>query len=70
MADHLFAHPPLRRPGLVNYLFLGADKATYHDGFRIENGDRMVIDVSSHGVVLANEVRYGAAAPSSRAGTF
>ncbi|GAA3111968.1 fumarylacetoacetate (FAA) hydrolase [Streptomyces echinatus] len=63
MADYLFRHPLLRRPGLVNYLFLGADKATYHDGFRIENGDRMVLDVSSHGVVLANEVRYGAAAP-------
>ncbi|GGW09125.1 hypothetical protein GCM10018980_23480 [Streptomyces capoamus] len=63
MAEYLFSHPLLRRPGLVNYLFLGADKATYHDGFRIENGDRMVLDVSSHGVVLANEVRYGTTAP-------
>ncbi|MEU6667444.1 fumarylacetoacetate (FAA) hydrolase [Streptomyces sp. NPDC046727] len=59
MAEYLFSHPLLRQPGLVNYLFLGADKATYHDGFRIENGDRMVLDVSSHGVVLANQVRYG-----------
>ncbi|MEU2065235.1 fumarylacetoacetate (FAA) hydrolase [Streptomyces sp. NPDC013455] len=58
MTEYLFSYPALRRPGLVNYLFLGADKATYHDGFRIEDGDRMVLDVSSHGVVLANEVRY------------
>jgi len=63
MADYLFSYPVLRRPGLVNYLFLGADKATYHDGFRIENGDRMVLDVSSHGVVLANQVRYGITTP-------
>ncbi|MFF8726242.1 fumarylacetoacetate (FAA) hydrolase [Streptomyces sp. NPDC015171] len=63
MADYIFSYPHLRRPGLVNYLFLGADKATYHDGFRIENGDRMVLDVSSHGVVLANQVRYGTRAP-------
>ncbi|HEV2640181.1 MAG TPA: hypothetical protein VGX23_33915 [Actinocrinis sp.] len=58
MTGFLFSHPTLRQPGLVNYLFLGADKATYHDGFRIENGDRMVLDVSSHGVVLANTVKY------------
>lgn len=61
MTQYLFSYPALRRPGLVNYLLLGADKASYHDGFRIEDGDRMVIDVSSHGVVLANPVRYGQA---------
>ncbi|SFL18178.1 fumarylacetoacetate (FAA) hydrolase [Streptomyces pini] len=61
MTGHLFSYPALRRPGLVNYLLLGADKATYHDGFRIEDGDRMVIDVTSHGVVLANPVQYGQA---------
>lgn len=61
MTEYLFSYPALRRPGLVNYLLLGADKATYHDGFRIEDGDRMVIDVTSHGVVLANTVQYGQA---------
>lgn len=59
MADHVFSFPMLRRPGLVNYLMLGADKATYHDGFRMEDGDRIVIDVASHGVRLANPVRFG-----------
>ncbi|MFF4806018.1 hypothetical protein ACFY1U_47865 [Streptomyces sp. NPDC001351] len=62
MTAHILSYPILRRPGLVNYLLLGADKATYHDGFRIEDGDRMVIDVTSHGVVLANPVQYGQAA--------
>ena len=61
MTEYLFSYPLLRRPGLVNYLLLGADKASYHDGFRIEDGDRLVIDVTSHGVVLANTVQYGQA---------
>ncbi|MFS0692802.1 fumarylacetoacetate (FAA) hydrolase [Streptomyces nitrosporeus] len=64
MTEYLFSYPALRRPGLVNYLFVGADKASYHDGFRIEDGDRMVIDVSSHGAVLSNVVRYGPQAAS------
>ncbi|MDT0328660.1 FAH family protein [Nocardiopsis lambiniae] len=58
MTRYLFSYPALRRPGLVNYLFLGADKASYHDGFRIQDGDRLVLDVASHGVELANSVRY------------
>ncbi|MDQ0794844.1 fumarylacetoacetate (FAA) hydrolase [Streptomyces sp. B1I3] len=64
MTRYLFSYPALRRPGQVNYLFMGADKATYHDGFRIEDGDRMVIDVSSHGAVLSNVVRYAPQAAS------
>ncbi|WP_431975919.1 hypothetical protein [Micromonospora haikouensis] len=58
MVDHLFAFPGLRRPGLVNYLLLGSDKASYHAGFRIADGDRITFDLTSHGVVLSNEVRY------------
>ncbi|WP_066953286.1 fumarylacetoacetate (FAA) hydrolase [Streptomyces lushanensis] len=69
MADHLFSYPAMRAPGLVNYLFLGADKASYHDGFRIEDGDRLVLDVSSHGTVLSNVVRYGRQAASVVTGT-
>jgi hypothetical protein len=63
MVRYLLSHPQLQRPGLVNYLFLGADKATFHDGFRIENGDRMVLDFTSHGVVLPNRVQYGSVHP-------
>ncbi|MFJ4675556.1 aminotransferase class I/II-fold pyridoxal phosphate-dependent enzyme [Kitasatospora sp. NPDC088783] len=59
MVDNLFEYPALRRPGLVHYLLLGADQASYHDGFRIADGDRITIDVSSHGVVLSNQVVFG-----------
>ncbi len=61
MAEHLLSYPLLRRPGLVNYMYLGADRASYHDGFRIEDGDRLVLDVTSHGVVLSNVVQFGQA---------
>ncbi|MFD3722187.1 fumarylacetoacetate (FAA) hydrolase [Streptomyces sp. NPDC058674] len=58
LVDHLFSYPVMRRPGLVSYVLLGADKASYHDGFRIADGDRVTIDVSSHGVVLSNRIEY------------
>ncbi|WP_406359639.1 fumarylacetoacetate (FAA) hydrolase [Streptomyces sp. NBC_00715] len=58
MADHLFTFPAVRRPGLVNYVLLGADEASFHDGFRIADGDRIAIDVKSHGVTFENQVRY------------
>jgi hypothetical protein len=58
MMDNLFAYPALRRPGMVNYVLLGADKASYHDGFRINHGDRLTIDIKDHEVVLSNTVLF------------
>lgn len=58
MVEHLFSFPAVRRPGLVNYVLLGADEASFHDGFRIADGDRIAIDVKSHGVAFDNAVRY------------
>lgn len=63
MAAHFFTFPAVRRPGLVNYLLLGADEASFHDGFRIADGDRIAIDVKSHGVTLDNTVRFTAPTP-------
>ncbi|AWI30197.1 fumarylacetoacetate (FAA) hydrolase [Streptomyces tirandamycinicus] len=58
MVGHLFSFPAVRRPGLVNYVLLGADEASFHDGFRIEDGDNIAIDVKSHGVTFDNTVRF------------
>lgn len=63
MVDHLFSFPAVRRPGMVNYVLLGADEASFHDGFRITDGDRIAIDVKSHDVAFANPVRYVSPAP-------
>ncbi|MFF0560921.1 fumarylacetoacetate (FAA) hydrolase [Streptomyces sp. NPDC004266] len=59
MMDNLFTYPAIRRPGMVNYVLLGADEASFHDGFRIADGDRVVIDVKSHDVSFANSIRFG-----------
>lgn len=58
MAAHLFSFPAVRRPGLINYVLLGADEASFHDGFRIADGDRIDIDFASHGVTISNDVRF------------
>ena len=63
MAAHLFSFPAVRRPGLVNYVLLGADEASFHDGFRIADGDTIGIDVKSHGVAFDNTVRYVSPTP-------
>jgi hypothetical protein len=65
MVDHLFSFPALRRPGLVNYVLLGADEASFHDGFRIADGDRIAIEVKSHDVAFENEVRHVSPTPLS-----
>ncbi|MFF4712252.1 fumarylacetoacetate (FAA) hydrolase [Streptomyces eurythermus] len=65
MAEHLFSFPAVRRPGLVNYVLLGADEASFHDGFRIADGDRIAIDVKSHGIAFENTVRHVSPAPAA-----
>lgn len=63
MIEHVFSFPAVRRPGMVNYVLLGADEASFHDGFRITDGDRIAIDTKSHDVAFANPVRYVSPAP-------
>lgn len=58
MVGHFFSYPIVRRPGALNYVFLGADNASYHDGYRIADGDSISIDFSSHGVALDNRVAF------------
>ncbi|MFC4036661.1 fumarylacetoacetate (FAA) hydrolase [Streptomyces polygonati] len=61
MIEHLLSYPALRRPGLVQYMLLGSDKASWHDGFRIADEDRVTIEFTSHGVVLSNPVSWAKA---------
>ncbi|MEV7419423.1 fumarylacetoacetate (FAA) hydrolase [Streptomyces sp. NPDC089919] len=70
MVDNLFSYPAMRRPGLVNYLLLGSDKASWHDGFRIADGDRVTFHLESHGVVLSNEIAYAPAVERAASAGF
>ncbi|PSJ25526.1 FAH family protein [Streptosporangium nondiastaticum] len=61
MMEHLFAYPPLHHPGRVHYVFIGADRSSFHAGFRIAHGDRLTIDVTSHGVALTSTISWDGA---------
>ncbi|MBM9507281.1 fumarylacetoacetate (FAA) hydrolase [Actinacidiphila acididurans] len=58
MVENLLSYPALHKPGLVSYLLLGSDKASWHAGFRIADEDRITLEFTSHGVVLSNPVRW------------
>ncbi len=58
MVGHFFSYPIVRRPGALNYVFLGADSASYHDGYRIADGDDISIDFASHNVQLNNHIAF------------
>ena len=62
MAQHLFSYPALHRPGMVHYVLLGADQASFHDGFRIAHADRVCLEFTSHDVTLSNDIVFAEAA--------
>ncbi|MGW1811079.1 FAH family protein [Streptomyces sp. NPDC002078] len=59
MIGRLFSYRSLHRPGRVHYVYLGADRSSFHGGFRTQDGDRVVLDFTSHGVTLDNTLSWG-----------
>ncbi|MGW4687047.1 FAH family protein [Streptomyces sp. NPDC004244] len=59
MMDRLFAHRSLHRPGRVHYVYVGADRSSFHGGFRTADGDRVAVDVTSHGVRFTHPLAWG-----------
>ncbi|MFJ9056535.1 MULTISPECIES: FAH family protein [unclassified Streptomyces] len=64
--SELFSHDALLAPGRVHYVYIGADRSSFHDGFRMADRDRVTLDFTSHGVTLSNTVRC--ASPALAAG--
>ncbi|MFJ3303928.1 FAH family protein [Streptomyces sp. NPDC086549] len=58
MVSRLFSYRSLHHPGRVHYVFIGADRSSFHGGFRTEHGDRVVLDFTSHGVTLSNPLAW------------
>jgi hypothetical protein len=56
IVSELFSHDALLTPGRVHYVYLGADRSSFHDGFRMADRDRVTLDFASHGVTLSNTV--------------
>ncbi|WP_406482005.1 FAH family protein [Streptomyces platensis] len=55
----LMDYEALHRPGRVHYVFIGADRSSFHAGHEMANGDRVMLDFASHGVTLANRLVWG-----------
>jgi hypothetical protein len=53
----LFAYDTLLEPGRVHYVYLGADRGSFQDGFRLADRDRIGIEFATHGVTLTHTVR-------------
>ncbi|NKI44288.1 FAH family protein [Streptomyces physcomitrii] len=54
----LFSYRALHHPGRIHYVYLGADRSSFHGGHQMADGDRITLDFASHGVVLSNTVRW------------
>lgn len=58
MMSRLFSYRALHRPGRVHYVYIGADRGSFHAGFRTAHGDRVTIDVASHGVRMSHPLAW------------
>ncbi|MEC4015051.1 FAH family protein [Streptomyces sp. H27-D2] len=67
MVSELFSYEALCHPGRVHYVFIGADRSSFHAGFRMTGGDRVTIEFTSHDVTLSNVVRWPAQATAAPA---
>ncbi|WBF46975.1 hypothetical protein [Serratia rubidaea] len=57
MVEHLFSYPTLNCPGRIHYVFIGADRSSFHAGFSMEDGDQITLNFVSHDVVVSNKVQ-------------
>jgi hypothetical protein len=55
----LFSYASLRHPGRVHYVYLGADRSSFHSGFSTADRDRITIEFATHGVRLTHPVHWG-----------
>lgn len=72
MMSELFSYDTLRTPGRVHYVYIGADRSSFHGGHEMADGDRVTLEFTSHGVTLANTVRcpsLTAPEPAAREGS-
>ncbi len=61
LEHHHFKYAAHRRPGDVHLHFLGADCISYHDAFRLEDGDEMGFEAPGFGRPLRNRLRVDTA---------
>ncbi|WP_435226892.1 hypothetical protein [Streptomyces sp. Tue6028] len=58
MMAELFSYEGLSHPGRVHYVYIGADRSSFHSGFTMAEQDRIEIDFTTHGVRLTHTVDW------------
>jgi hypothetical protein len=56
MTSALLSYTSLWHPGRVHYVYLGADRASFHHGFTMADRDRITMEFTTHGVRLSHPV--------------
>lgn len=57
MMNNLFSFPLFNEPDTIYYVFLGADKSSYHHGVIIKNHDEITINYQDYNVTLQNQIK-------------
>lgn len=58
MMRRLFAYESLHRPGRVHYVYIGADRSSFHGGHEMADGDYVTLDFTGLGVTLSNPLAW------------
>lgn len=56
MVNNLFSFPLFNKPNTTYYVFLGADKSSFHHGVTMKNHDEIIIHYQEHSVTLQNQI--------------
>ncbi|MBN0046119.1 FAH family protein [Streptomyces actuosus] len=59
ITSRLLSYSSLLHPGRVHYVYLGADRSSFHHGFTMADRDRVTIAFATHGVALTHPVHWG-----------
>ncbi|MOA51023.1 hypothetical protein D3C78_1741150 [compost metagenome] len=54
LIDTLFRSPALRQPGLVHYIYIGADRNSYDHGYSLIDGDTISLRFNELDLELTN----------------
>ena len=58
MLGNLFKYPSFQLPGMVNYVYIGADRNSYDDGFRTRPGDVFQLEFDELDLVVKSELAF------------
>lgn len=55
--NNLFSFPLFNEPNTIYYVFLGADKSSFHHGVTIKSDDEIIINYKDYNVTIQNQIK-------------